>query len=40
MSAVASSSAEPDELSFEPAKQTVRAQVEARFTMTPPEFDK
>jgi uncharacterized protein YggE len=40
MSAAASSSAGPDELSFEPAKQTVRAQVEARFTMTPPEFDK
>jgi uncharacterized protein YggE len=40
MSAVASSSAQPDELSFEPAKQTVRAQVEARFTMTPPEFEK
>jgi hypothetical protein len=39
MSSVAGS-AEPDELSFEPAKQTVRAQVEARFTMTPPEFDK
>jgi uncharacterized protein len=27
-----------DDLNFEPAKQTVRAQVEARFTMTPPEF--
>jgi uncharacterized protein len=30
--------AEADELEFEPAKQTVRAQVEARFTMTAPEF--
>lgn len=30
---------EPEELDFEPAKQTVRAQVEARFTMTPPEFE-
>jgi uncharacterized protein len=27
-----------EDLDFEPAKQTVRAQVEARFTMTPPEF--
>jgi uncharacterized protein YggE len=30
--------AEQEELDFEPAKQTVRAQVEARFTMTPPDF--
>ena len=28
-----------EDLDFEPAKQTVRAQVEARFTMTPPEFE-
>lgn len=27
-----------EDLDFEPAKQTVRAQVEARFTMTSPEF--
>ena len=32
------SAAAQEELDFEPAKQTVQAQVEARFTMTPPEF--
>lgn len=31
--------AEPARLDFEPAKQTVRAQVEARFTMTAPDLD-
>ncbi len=30
--------AAPAEFGFEPAKQTVSAQVEARFTMTPPDF--
>ncbi len=31
--------AQGTELEFEPARQTVRAQVEARFTMTSPSFD-
>lgn len=29
---------EPEAFDLEPAKQTVRAQIEARFTMTPPAF--
>jgi uncharacterized protein len=29
----------PPEFDFEPAKQTVHAEVEARFTMTQPQFD-
>jgi uncharacterized protein len=35
---VAPQAYEPPEFDFEPAKQTVSAQIEARFTMTPPSF--